>query len=180
MPQTMPVLVTARLTVMVTPTAILEQRLRSDSFDASVIGIGDTQQYHFPPEWPGDALGFFAEQISQRTENPDAPEWGGTVFHHADRTAIGQLGTFGMPDEGGAVTMGYGFNPAYWNKGYATEAVGVFVNWLLQQPSVVLVKADTAVTNPASARVLEKCGFLQIGTGHSDEDGDLLLWERRA
>jgi RimJ/RimL family protein N-acetyltransferase len=38
--------------------------------------------------------------------------------------------------------------------------------------------AETALTNPASARVLEKNGFVVTGTRIDPEDGALRCWRR--
>lgn len=78
----------------------------------------------------------------------------------------------------GVVDIGYGFNPSAWNRGYATEIVTAFADWLLEQSSIHAVTADTAVTNPASGRVLRRAGFAQVGTGFDEEDGDLLRWRK--
>lgn len=74
--------------------------------------------------------------------------------------------------------IGYGLNPGAWGRGYATEAVGALVTALLARPDVRRVTAQTATTNPASARVLEKLGFARVGTAWDEGDGDLILWAR--
>jgi RimJ/RimL family protein N-acetyltransferase len=79
-------------------------------------------------------------------------------------------------DAQGAVEIGYGFAPADWGQGYATEAVRALTAHFLQESGVRTVTAQTAVANPASRRVLEKCGFRQTGTAWDEEDGDLLTW----
>ncbi len=60
--------------------------------------------------------------------------------------------------------IGYGLNPEVWGQGHATEAVAVLVTALLARPEVRRVTAQTATTNPASARVLEKLGFERVST----------------
>ncbi|KAJ6789622.1 hypothetical protein PWT90_09364 [Aphanocladium album] len=56
--------------------------------------------------------------------------------------------------------LGYWFTPAAWGRGYATEAVGALLRWLLQTwPGVHRVQAVTFSSNPQSGRVLAKCGF---------------------
>ena len=76
--------------------------------------------------------------------------------------------------------IGYGLNPAVWNRGCATEGVGALVAALLVRSDVRRVTAQTAVTIPASGRVLEKLGFQRVGTAWDREDGDLILWARGA
>jgi len=70
---------------------------------------------------------------------------------------------------GGQVEIGYGLIDTYWNKGYATEAVGVIVKWALNQPGVKYVEAEAEPDNIASIRVLEKNNF--VLTGEMGEEG---------
>lgn len=84
----------------------------------------------------------------------------------------------GVSDGAGDVEIGYGLNPDTRGRGYATEGVGVLVEALLARPEVRRVTAWAAVTNPASARVLEKLDFVPVGTAWDEHDGDLTLWAR--
>lgn len=82
-----------------------------------------------------------------------------------------------MPDDNENVHVGYGLNPDIQGRGYATEMVGALTAWLLEQPSVSRVTAEWLENNPASVRVLQKTGFVQVGRKASDK-GPLLLWAR--
>lgn len=148
-------------------------RLERDSFSLEIAGVGAVS---FTPEFPGDALGRYVG-MRDWLKSGGVLSPAGVVIERSSRTAIGELGCKGEPEHGVA-DIGYGFNPSAWNRGYATEIVTAFSNWLLEQPSIHTVSADTAVTNPASGRVLEKAGFAQVGTGFDEEDGDLLLWRK--
>ena len=64
-----------------------------------------------------------------------------------------------------SVEIGYGVQPEYAGKGYATEAVQAMTQWAFSQKDVVFVEAETAPDSKASQRVLEKCGFVPDGTG---------------
>lgn len=78
----------------------------------------------------------------------------------AEDRIVGGLGFKGPPDERGEVEIGYGMDDAERNKGYMTEAVAAMVRWALAQPDVASVRAETANTNVASMRVLQKVGFI--------------------
>jgi RimJ/RimL family protein N-acetyltransferase len=56
------------------------------------------------------------------------------------------------------------FNPNNRGKGYASEAVSLFVPFLFETRNVERVQALTHPNNIASRRVLEKCGFKLEGT----------------
>lgn len=77
---------------------------------------------------------------------------------------IGDL-CFKGPVKDHSVEIGYGIQPEYAGKGYATEAVQAMTQWAFGQEDIVFVVAETAPDNKASQRVLEKCGFVPDGTG---------------
>jgi RimJ/RimL family protein N-acetyltransferase len=54
---------------------------------------------------------------------------------------------------------------AYWGKGYATEALQAVIDFVFTELDHNSLLAGTRVTNPASRRVLEKCGFQWTGVG---------------
>jgi len=57
--------------------------------------------------------------------------------------------------------LGYGLGPAWWGRGYATEAARAVLPWALRQvPAIV---ARTSPENTASQRVLDGLGFTRTG-----------------
>ena len=55
--------------------------------------------------------------------------------------------------------IGYGIGSAFWNQGYATEAVGRFLEYLFWEKGMRTVYASFFTGNDASRRVMEKCGM---------------------
>ena len=55
--------------------------------------------------------------------------------------------------------IGYGIGSAFWNQGYATEAVGRFLEYLFREKGMHTVYASFFTGNDASRRVMEKCGM---------------------
>jgi Acetyltransferases, including N-acetylases of ribosomal proteins len=55
--------------------------------------------------------------------------------------------------------IGYGIGSAFWNKGYATEAVRRFQEYLFREKGMQTVYASFFTGNDASRRVMEKCGM---------------------
>jgi RimJ/RimL family protein N-acetyltransferase len=53
----------------------------------------------------------------------------------------------------------------YWGKGYATEAVRALIDHAFTELEHKALQSSVRVTNPASRRVLEKCGFQWTGVG---------------
>jgi RimJ/RimL family protein N-acetyltransferase len=63
--------------------------------------------------------------------------------------------------------IGYTIAPEQQGHGYATEAVAALLDWLFGSRKVHRVAASLDPRNLASARVLERNGFLHIGTARS-------------
>ena len=63
----------------------------------------------------------------------------------------------------GAPDVGYWLGVKYWNKGYATEATRAVIDYAFTEFGHDSLSAGARVTNPASRRILEKCGFQWTG-----------------
>ena len=61
-------------------------------------------------------------------------------------------------EKDGACEIGYGLGSDWWGHGYATEAVGRFLDYLLREKGFRTVCASFFIGNDASRRVMEKCG----------------------
>jgi RimJ/RimL family protein N-acetyltransferase len=82
----------------------------------------------------------------------------------ADGTVAGHCVCFG---ESGPRDVGYWIDRAYWGRGYASEALRLFLEQLPDRP----LTATVAAHNPASMRVLEKNGFTRKGEPAVEDDG---------
>jgi RimJ/RimL family protein N-acetyltransferase len=67
--------------------------------------------------------------------------------------------------EGGGVEVGYWIGAPFWGNGYATEALQAIIDHAFTDLDIAAVHGGARVTNPASRRVLEKCGFQWTGVG---------------
>lgn len=64
--------------------------------------------------------------------------------------------------------MGYCLDEAEWGRGFATEAASALLQWAFDTLDLNRVQAETDTRNTASARVLEKLGFVREGTLRED------------
>ena len=80
-----------------------------------------------------------------------------------DGTIVGACGLMFHYDD--TPEIGYWLGVPYWNKGYATEALHALIDYAFTDLTHDAVQAGARVTNPASRRVLEKCGFQWTGVG---------------
>jgi RimJ/RimL family protein N-acetyltransferase len=67
-----------------------------------------------------------------------------------------------------SASLGYCLDYAVWGHGYATEAARALLQWAFDTLALNRVQAETDTRNLASARVLEKIGFVRQGTLRED------------
>lgn len=67
-----------------------------------------------------------------------------------------------------SASLGYCLTEAAWGHGYATEAARVLLRWAFETLDLNRVQSETDTRNGASARVLEKLGFVREGTLRED------------
>jgi len=75
------------------------------------------------------------------------------------------VGACGIAMQDGAPDVGYWLGVKHWNKGYATEATRAVIDFAFTELGHDTLHAGARVTNPASRRILEKCGFQWMAVG---------------
>jgi len=117
-----------------------------------------------PGEYDRDAMEFFKSKLESDAQRYDG--WLGwyVVTRDATPTLIAGAGFMGPPEDG-TVEIGYSVVAEARGAGYATEIVEALVRRAFESDSVQRVVAETATTNEASQRVLERNGFTPAGSG---------------
>ncbi|MBR6270111.1 MAG: GNAT family N-acetyltransferase [Bacteroidales bacterium] len=107
-----------------------------------------------------------------------------TVFKDATNTwaielketgeAIGAMGygpscECNLPAREGEPLAGYWVAKPYWNQGICTEALGLMIDHIRKTTDIKSLISGHFVDNPASGRVMEKCGFIPTGETVIDE-----------
>ena len=85
-----------------------------------------------------------------------------------DGVFIGWCGFFKWDQEYRSAGIGYCFNDTAWGQGFATEAASAVLQWAFGTLDLNRVQSETDTRNLASARVLEKLGFVREGTLRED------------
>ena len=67
-----------------------------------------------------------------------------------------------------SASLGYCYSESAWGHGYATEAARALLAWGFDAMHLNRVQAETDTRNTASARVLDKLGFVREGTLRED------------
>ena len=78
--------------------------------------------------------------------------------------AIGAVGIEPGPEDG-VPHLGYWVGSPHWGEGYATEAARALIDAFFAYTEARELTSAARVVNPASRRVLEKCGFAFVGAG---------------
>ena len=82
--------------------------------------------------------------------------------------AIGCMGympewEMNLPAREGEPLVGYWVGKPYWNKGICTEALQLMLDYIRRETDYASLIGSHYVDNPASGRVMEKCGFVPTG-----------------
>ena len=106
-----------------------------------------------------------------------------TVFHNDTNwaiefketgEAIGVIGYLPAPESDlpareGEPLVGYWVGKPYWNQGICTEALEIMLEHIRKTTDIKSLISSHYFDNPASGRVMEKCGFLPTGETCIDE-----------
>lgn len=106
-----------------------------------------------------------------------------TVFHNDSTWAIclkesGEpIGAMGyapcdgnsLPSREGEPLVGYWVGKPYWNMGICTEALQLMLEYIRKLTDIQSLISSHFIDNPASGRVMEKCGFVPTGETCVDE-----------
>jgi RimJ/RimL family protein N-acetyltransferase len=133
--------------------------------DAALIGLyaSDPRVARMTARIPHPYPPGLAEAFVARTLSPAAAE---TVWALDAGGGNGLIGTIGLRRRDGEAEIGYWVAPAFWNAGYASEAVEALVAHAAAQGLSALA-ADVFQDNLASARVLARAGFVSTGPGET-------------
>jgi RimJ/RimL family protein N-acetyltransferase len=89
----------------------------------------------------------------------------GIVYALTTAGADALVGCAGLNATDRGLELGYWIGEPHWKRGYATEAAHALVDLAFQRTSIQVLHASTRVINPASRRVIHKCGFQYAGQG---------------
>jgi RimJ/RimL family protein N-acetyltransferase len=100
----------------------------------------------------------------------DADEWIGAVIAQSAKSYLitfhgDVVGGCGIDMRDSGPEIGYWVGVPFWCRGYATEAAQAMIDHAFGDLGYEVLTAGARVSNPASRRVLEKCGFQWTGVG---------------
>lgn len=152
---------------------------------AAIAGLAEVAQMtaSIPhPYPPGEAERFI---LKARAEAATGDAMVLAVTTKAKSQAL--IGVVSAQQAGGEIEIGYMIAPAVAGRGFGAEATSALVDAVFNLTETRTVAANSRVINPASRRVLEKCGFAFVRTGLKDLPArggrhpcDVFVLDRRA
>lgn len=110
---------------------------------------------------PADSAWFIRKV---RSENRQGNEMTLTVEEKSSGQMIGTMGFVSFNHQHHLAEVGYSFSKKSWGKGYATEALTALIRYGFEVLELNRIEGVCDVRNPASGRVMEKCGLQYEGT----------------
>ena len=99
------------------------------------------------------------EQHRYRADEPSS--WG--IILRATGRLMGTIGYMQYDEDNATVEVGYSLARSLWGQGLMTEALGRVIGYTFETMDVNRIEAQHELKNPASGRVMEKCGMKREG-----------------
>jgi len=103
----------------------------------------------------------FVRDLRRRIHAGYPSSW--AVALRSTGTVIGTVGFVSWSPVNRYAELGYSFSRSFWNRGYATQALQAVIDAVFRSLPVNRLEAQHDVRNPASGRVMQKCGLRQEG-----------------
>lgn len=102
----------------------------------------------------------FISGVIEDYSRPDTYHWA-IVF---DGEICGSISSYAISEKNLSCEIGYCLSRNLWGKGLTTEAAKAILRYMFEEIGMERVCATHDVDNPASGRVMEKCGMTHEGT----------------
>jgi ribosomal-protein-alanine N-acetyltransferase len=136
------------------------RQLTHDDADVIVNVFGSPEVLRFlnmPPVDTHDKAIALLNWFEGNYQNKTGIDWGITL--RGDGQLIGMCGAYDWHPSDRHIDIGYHILPAFWGKGYATEAARAIIGWCFENLDVHRIQGDCTDGHIASERVMLKCSF---------------------
>ena len=99
--------------------------------------------------------------MMKRYRNDLPSSWG--IEEKSTGRLVGTIGYMDYNEDNATVEVGYSLAHWLWNGGYMTEALSRVIAYTFEAMDVNRIEAQHELDNPASGRVMEKCGMRKEG-----------------
>lgn len=77
--------------------------------------------------------------------------------------AIGSIGVVNLKEDINSVEIGYCIGKKFWGQGFTSEALSALIPFFFEEVQANRVESKHDFKNPASGKVMEKCGLIKEG-----------------
>ena len=106
-----------------------------------------------------------AEALFKYASDPDVGPRAGWPPHKSVEESLEVIRTIFHND----TLVGYWVGKPFWNQGICTEALRLMIDHIHRTTDIKSLISSHFIDNPASGRVMEKCGFVPTGETCVDE-----------
>lgn len=103
----------------------------------------------------------YIKYMMKRYKNDEPASWG--IIDKKTDALVGTIGYMDYNQDNATVEIGYSLARWLWNGGYMTEALARVIEYTFDAMDVNRIEAQHELSNPASGRVMEKCGMRKEG-----------------
>ncbi|CQR47819.1 hypothetical protein BN1058_02150 [Paraliobacillus sp. PM-2] len=107
--------------------------------------------------WPSYAIKISLPLYYEALQSNDRPDFGPCMIQLVETNHI--IGEFNIRKRNTTVEIGYHIFPSYRNKGYATEAVAIFCEYIQHEPTINRIIACCKINSTISQHILQKNDF---------------------
>jgi ribosomal-protein-alanine N-acetyltransferase len=166
---------------LITPRLILRKYQLDDANDMFINYLADERVALFM-SWQAyrsiDEVYAFLAEKPKLYESNSTYDW--AIEHEGE--VIGGISAYSISEKNHSCEFGYCIGNAFWNMGLASEAAYAVINFLFQEVQLHRITATHDVENPASGKVMQKCGMVCEGRfrehylRHDNTFSDALLY----
>ena len=103
----------------------------------------------------------YCRYMLRRYRADEPSSWG--IIDRQTRHLVGTIGYMDYSMDNASVEIGYSLARWLWNGGYMTEALARVIDYTFESMDINRIEAQHELDNPASGRVMEKCGMRKEG-----------------
>ena len=103
----------------------------------------------------------YCRYMTRRYRADEPSSWG--IVDKKTGRLVGTIGYMNYDMDNASVEIGYSLAKWMWNGGYMTEALRRVIDYTFDAMDINRIEAQHELDNPASGRVMEKCGMRKEG-----------------
>lgn len=116
----------------------------------------------YPHKSVEEAKAYIDECCIKNYDDPAFYNW--VITDKETGEAIGSISVVDLKEDVDCVEVGYCLSERYWGRGLMTQALFSVIRFFFEEVEARRIQATHDSRNPASGKVMEKCGMLYEGT----------------